>query len=789
MEIDPSSKAENVPFLKSLRGRLLIQFLGFTIIPILILGGFAFYNARLTLTERTASQLNAIVDLKQDQLNNWIRDRRADASILANNPLNRDHIAVFLDASADYDTRILYKNFTIENFKSFQSERRGYLEIFFIDPQGNILLSTDPQKIYAQYDNPDLIANTIAAAFGEYTQDIYLDPRTNNHEMAFSRIVYRLDEEINEDVSPILGILVIRVSMEASLYPILKEGTYIGETGEALITRTEADQILILNPIKTSPTAPLKLSTPFGSDTAGASKLALNGFEGFGVFQDYRNETVLAAYRNISEIQWGLIIKQDLAEAYSPLFRISISLISALTTAVLISIYASYTQAKKTSEPLTNLVKAASEIAKGNYQTDIKPAKAGEFRALTNAFESMTKAILNRDAHLRSHTAEVETLFALSQEFTGVTDRAKILELALEYCQIMLKNDYCMIFLQNEGPNPMVGLTSPFWAKTFNGNTQAIYDYGYNIAVPSAIAKKTPLRTDNLQDDPRFSSQNLNPKNIQLTGITVPMLVGNKAVGAFWILSKSKDDQSKDEEHLNLVSLVANQTAVALERAGLVQDLIESYDRTLDALATALDARDKETEGHSRRVVAYTLAIANELGVPEEQLPTIQRGALLHDIGKIGVPDAILHKPGKLTQEEFEIIKTHPAVGKQILEGIPQLEDAAEIVYTHHERWQGQGYPVGLKGLDIPLGSRIFGIADTFDAITSDRPYRLALSYEYAVKEISDGKGTQFDPEIVEAFLRIPKNAWDNIAQDTLSKINEPGSSLVLPDPLIAGHI
>lgn len=198
----------------------------------------------------------------------------------------------------------------------------------------------------------------------------------------------------------------------------------------------------------------------------------------------------------------------------------------------------------------------------------------------------------------------------------------------------------------------------------------------------------------------------------------------------------------------------------ALENAQLYHDLSNSYDHTLDALVAALDARDKETEGHSRRVVAFTLAVAEQLKIPDGELTAIWRGALLHDIGKIGVPDAILRKPGSLTEEEWRIMRCHPEWGLQILAGIPHLEEACQIVYTHQERWDGTGYPRGLAGEAIPLGARIFAIADTFDAITSDRPYRPGRSYSFARTEIEAGSGTQFDPNVVRAFLQIPEIEW-----------------------------
>jgi putative nucleotidyltransferase with HDIG domain len=189
--------------------------------------------------------------------------------------------------------------------------------------------------------------------------------------------------------------------------------------------------------------------------------------------------------------------------------------------------------------------------------------------------------------------------------------------------------------------------------------------------------------------------------------------------------------------------------------------LRETYDATLEALAAALDARDSETGGHSSRVTVYTMDMAKELGVVEgsEDWLNIERASLLHDVGKIGVSDAILNKPGPLTAEEWQQMRKHPAIGFEMLKDVKFLATAAEIVYTHHERYDGRGYPCGLEREDIPLGARIFAVADAFDAMTSDRPYRRALSVDKASEEITHNSGTQFDPAVVKAFLRcLP--AW-----------------------------
>ena len=219
----------------------------------------------------------------------------------------------------------------------------------------------------------------------------------------------------------------------------------------------------------------------------------------------------------------------------------------------------------------------------------------------------------------------------------------------------------------------------------------------------------------------------------------------------------------------NLEALVAQRTEQLRQTLG---DLEKSYDITLEALGDALDLRDAETEGHSKRVTAYTIAIARAMQIPKEHIAVIARGAFLHDIGKMGIPDAILRKPGALTPEEVTIMKEHAFLGYKMLLRIPFLQEASEIVYAHQEKYDGSGYPRGLKGEQIPLGARIFSIADTLDAITSDRPYRPARPFAAAKKEIQDWSGRQFDPEIVKVYNEIPDKLWMDLRRQIDAQIH-----------------
>jgi putative nucleotidyltransferase with HDIG domain len=225
--------------------------------------------------------------------------------------------------------------------------------------------------------------------------------------------------------------------------------------------------------------------------------------------------------------------------------------------------------------------------------------------------------------------------------------------------------------------------------------------------------------------------------------------------------------QSRRRYENYLEDLIKQRTA---ELNNALLTIEASYRSTLKALAAALETRDRDTHGHSERVVSFSLRLGQELGLDKEQLRSLEFGALLHDIGKIGIADAVLRKPAPLTAEEWQQMREHPSLGQAILRGIKFLEGAARVVGEHHEKWDGSGYPRGLKGAEIDLNARVFAVADAFDAITSNRVYRAGKSYESAITELETYAGQQFDPHIVAAFRRIPPGDWEQLRAASLEK-------------------
>jgi len=231
-------------------------------------------------------------------------------------------------------------------------------------------------------------------------------------------------------------------------------------------------------------------------------------------------------------------------------------------------------------------------------------------------------------------------------------------------------------------------------------------------------------------------------------------------------LQRKQLERELENYRLHLEEMVSLRTR---EVQAALTDLEHSHSATLEALGSAIDLRDGPTAGHSKRVLLYSLKIAQEIGGLDHQLRTLGMGAWLHDIGKLAIPDSILLKPAALTDEERRVMERHVELGYNLVKPIPFLADAAEIILTHHERYNGSGYPRGLREESIPIGGRIFAVADSFDAMTSDRPYRSALPMKTARSIIEVGRGELFDPQIVDAFLAVENDAWRLIRQDSQS--------------------
>jgi len=296
----------------------------------------------------------------------------------------------------------------------------------------------------------------------------------------------------------------------------------------------------------------------------------------------------------------------------------------------------------------------------------------------------------------------------------------------------------------------------------FHSNTPLHTHLGLEQSYPGlAVKEKRLVHIENLRHKTHSLTSTCNfKKEAFQVYLATPLIARDEVKGVLEIFQR--DPLKVTPDWFNMLEMIANQFAIAIDNSLLLESLdrrntevISAYNATIEGLSRALELRDRETEGHTRRVAELTLLLAGRLKISQDQLVHMERGALLHDVGKMGIPDDILRKPGKLTSQEWEIMKHHPLYAYNILSQIEYLKPALDIPLYHHEHWDGSGYPYGLTGEAIPLAARIFAVVDVYDALTSDRPYRAAWSKEQALEYMRSQSGQYFDPLILQAFLTI----------------------------------
>ena len=366
----------------------------------------------------------------------------------------------------------------------------------------------------------------------------------------------------------------------------------------------------------------------------------------------------------------------------------------------------------------------------------------------------ISQAIANANLHEMTdmQVAELSLIQELGKAINSSLDLDSVLNYFIDMTSRITESDQATLMLFNDMSNEL-------YVEVHRGfEDQAIEDFrlkiGEGIAGRAAELRK-PIRIENTGESSNYKQLPLAGGNKDFTLISAPLINKDNLVGVInceRLLSKKGPFTL---ENLDLLETLASQASIAIENARLYHNLLNVYLETIRSLAAAIDAKDSYTHGHSRRVTDLSVGIAQEMKLPRTEVDTIRHASLLHDVGKIGISEQILLKPGKLTDDEFETIKAHPHIGAGILNSIEFLKNVCEIIKYHHERYDGRGYPDHLEGEKIPLGARIICVADSFDAITSQRPYRKPLTFDEATAEIVRCGGTQFDPEVVKAFVSL----------------------------------
>jgi putative nucleotidyltransferase with HDIG domain len=380
---------------------------------------------------------------------------------------------------------------------------------------------------------------------------------------------------------------------------------------------------------------------------------------------------------------------------------------------------------------------------------------------LLEALAEMAGATIHR---LRLHeetlrrVRQLEALQTIDRAITATLDLRVSLAILLEQTVTQLNVDAAGVLLYHPHRNVLDyaaghGLRSPLYRHTR-------LRLGEGLTGLAALEHRLLVVPDLAHTDGPWDRQALQEAEGFVSYAVAPLVAKGQLQGVLEVFHRSP--LQADEEWVRFFQALAQQASIAVDNAQLFErmqrshlELAIAYDATIEGWARALDLRDRETEDHTRRVTEMTLALARAAGMEEGELVHVRRGALLHDIGKMAIPDAILLKPGPLTPEEWEVMRRHPQYALEMLSPIAYLRPALDIPYCHHERWDGSGYPRGLKGTAIPLAARLFAVVDVFDALTSERPYRRAWSREDALAYLRQQAGRQFDPEVVALFLQM----------------------------------
>jgi response regulator RpfG family c-di-GMP phosphodiesterase len=401
---------------------------------------------------------------------------------------------------------------------------------------------------------------------------------------------------------------------------------------------------------------------------------------------------------------------------------------------------------------------AIDAMKRGAYDYVLKPFKLDEVMLVVE--RGMKKKRLEAE---NMRLKEALSLYKVSEAIQASLSLDQVLETVADSCLSEVGSDLVSTWLDNgEG-----GLFERQHIRSKN----LPEDAGIGALNQDKVAEHLRTEATLLEQGPRGLRFFGAPPEVPLYSlVAVPLRIGQRFMG-FVALASFTKGRKFEEGQRKLLSIIASRAAAAIENARLYQDLQETFQQTIQGLAKAIDKMDRYTAGHSDRVAAYAVFLAMQLGLSPEEVEIVRQSALMHDIGKIGCV-LNLNKPGKLTQDEYEVFKKHPVFGRDILDPIKFLHPLIPGVHLHHERWDGRGYPLKLKGNDIPLIARIISVADTFDAMTSDRSYRRALPTEVAVAEIERCSGSQFDPEVaasftenIDAFLEERRRAGDKVPE------------------------
>ena len=385
------------------------------------------------------------------------------------------------------------------------------------------------------------------------------------------------------------------------------------------------------------------------------------------------------------------------------------------------------------------------------------PIVSTAIQDITRITESLDQLEVRVNHQLTDRRSQLSALMGVGNMINSSLGKEQVLEEVMDSLIALMHAERGFLMLRRRD-----GELIPVIARGIAHINLVEKEFAFSRTIVRRVADSCePVLTTNAQEDPRFVDQVSIAAHQLRSIICAPLKIKDQLIGVIYVDNRARTGIFRESD-LELVSAFANQAAVAIDNADLFdrlqrsnRELEKAYQATLEGWVRALDLRDKETEGHTQRVTVLTERLARSMGVEGDALEHIRRGALLHDIGKMGIPDSILLKPSELTEDERALVRQHPVYAYHMLSPIEFLRPALDIPYCHHEKWDGSGYPRGLKGMEIPFAARVFPVIDVWDALVSDRPYRKALPHDEVRQRIKADAGKHFDPNVVKAFLDL----------------------------------
>ncbi|RMG89710.1 MAG: GAF domain-containing protein, partial [Chloroflexi bacterium] len=569
----------------SLRSQLFVTLVLVALISATLLAYAAFRTEREALKVQVINQLNSVADLKTEQIEIWLREREADARLLADNRLNEEHLTEILLPDTPPERKAEFISFLRDNLNSLQQSRTGYTEVILVDVNGKVIIATDESLEGKPTPHLDVLEKTKHAANGAYTADIHRDPRSGRNVMAFSHLMYAVDPETLQPTPNMIGAVIIVVDMEETVYPLIRAWPGMGDTGETLLVRNEGDETVFLNNLRFDEDAALNLRIPVNSPNALPAHLASRGAEGIIETADYRGVPVLAAFRHIDPIGWGFVAKEDLEEAFAPVTALAYR-IAALTAVVLAGVGGlALALSRWLLRPIEELVAAAQQVAVGNLNIPIQSNRSDELGILAHAFSQMVAALRLR-RHQTEALSDILRLLNATSEINEVVPSILMTLQAIFECA-----DVNLALLDESGE----------WFEVVGLDDQAIGASNMVRVRVEETVGGTAVATGNSQIIPDLT-QATTSHEIRLAEqgfrscIIHPLRVGQQTIGTLNMSWLCPDGFSPDST--TMLEQVASAIAFAIERGRLFGQIAHRIDelQTINEISYVLRSANSLTD-------------------------------------------------------------------------------------------------------------------------------------------------------------------------------------------------